>query len=185
MKRLFIAFKITPDTNYLSIYNHIKNARSADRITWVKPDVTHFTLHFFGETAENNIPVISECARKAASEIETFEISIANTGIFGSRYDPRVIWFGIDPNKKLTQLHSNLKSELATQGWISDRQNFVPHITVGRIKEIRDKSLFQEDINKVRNAFIMQQKVDHITLYESILRPQGPEYIALEQFKLK
>ena len=185
MKRLFIAFKITPDTNYLSIYNRIKNARSADRITWVKPDVTHFTLHFFGETAENNIPVISECARKAVSENETFEIRIANTGIFGSRYDPRVIWFGIDPNEKLTQLHSNLKNELATQGWIPDRQNFVPHITVGRIKEIRDKTLFQEDMNKVRNAFIMQQKVDHITLYESILHPQGPEYIALEEFRLK
>jgi RNA 2',3'-cyclic 3'-phosphodiesterase len=185
MKRLFIAFKITPDTNYLSIYNRIKNARSADRITWVKPDITHFTLHFFGEMAENKIPVISECARKAVSEIESFEIQIANTGIFGSRYDPRVIWFGIVPNEKLTQLHSNLKNELAAQGWIPDRQNFVPHITVGRIKEIRDKSLFQDDMSKLRTIAIMKQNVDHITLYESILRPQGPEYIALEQFKLK
>ena len=185
MKRLFIAFKITPDTNYLSIYNRIKNARTADRITWVKPDVTHFTLHFFGETAENRIPVISECAKKAVASIDQFEIQIANTGIFGSRYDPRVIWFGIEANEKLTQLHLNLKNELAVQGCIPDRQNFVPHITVGRIKEIRDKTMFQEDLGKVRTVSIMKQKIDHITLYESILRPQGPEYIELESFWLK
>jgi 2'-5' RNA ligase len=179
MKRLFAAIKIHPSSRYISLFNEISASMNHERIKWVEPENMHLTLKFFGETAENKIPLINQALQAAASESEPFTIDIANTGIFGSRYDPKVIWFGINNNKELQLLAENIFSALEAYGWPRDRQNFVPHLTIGRIKEIKDKALFQQIISKYNTIEIQQEKVTEIILYESILDRKGPTYVKI------
>lgn len=177
MKRLFAAIKIHPSATYTNLLNDLSALLCHERIKWVEPGNMHLTLKFFGETAENKIPDISHAIQAAATRSQPFTIGIANTGIFGSRYDPKVIWFGINRNEELLRLAENIFSELETRGWTRDRQNFVPHLTIGRIKEIKDKKLFQQVISKYNSIEIQQENVTEVILYESILTREGPIYV--------
>ena len=177
MKRLFAAIKIHPSASYISLFNEISSSLHHERIKWVEPKNTHLTLKFFGETDETKILSIQLAIETAVTQSKQFTLKIANTGIFGSRYDPKVVWFGIELNAELENLVRNIFTELAKCGWEADRQNFVPHLTIGRIKELKDKPLFHKIISKYNTVEIQEEKVTEITLYESILRPEGPLYI--------
>jgi len=177
MKRLFAAIKIHPSASYISLFNEISSSLQHERIKWVEPSNTHLTLKFFGETDETKIPAIRQSIETAVAQSKPFTLKIANTGIFGSRYDPKVIWFGIEQNSELENLVLNIFTELAKCGWEQDRQNFVPHLTVGRIKELKDKPLFQKIVGKYNTIEIQEENVTKIILYESILRREGPLYV--------
>jgi len=184
MKRLFAAIKIHPTAKYISLFNEITSSLRHERIKWVEPENMHLTLKFFGETDEKRIPAIWQALKLAAAENQPFRIKISDTGIFGSRYDPRVVWFGIEHQLMLEKLANSVLTELEKNGWERDRQNFVPHLTIGRIKEIQDKTLFQQIIGKHKRIEIQDEKVTEIILYQSILRREGPLYIKEAAFEL-
>lgn len=183
MKRLFAAIKIHPSQSYLQVFKEISSSLRHERIKWVEPENIHLTLKFFGETDEIKIPDICLALQNAALLSGSLILKIANVGIFGSRYDPKVIWLGIEKNPELEKLAKNILTELEKYGWQADRQNFVPHLTIGRIREIMDKPLFQQIISKYHDIGIQEENVTEIILYESILRREGPLY--LKEFSVK
>jgi len=185
MKRLFAAIKIQPSSGFKTVLDSLSSGLHYEHIKWVEPENMHLTLKFFGETGEERIPGIAEALKTASSKTQPFTLRINRTGIFGSRYDPRVIWFGIDPEPALQQLAADVFVELQKAGWDPDSRNFVPHLTIGRIKQLKDKMLFQDFIQKYRDAFIQEQPVTEVVLYESILHREGPQYIALNRFPLR
>ena len=69
-------------------------------------------------------------------------------------------------------------------GWPRDRPNFRPHVTVGRIKFIKDKRFFQQTLSKFKNIELQTVPVGRFYLIESKLRPQGPVHEVVEEFKL-
>jgi len=184
MKRLFAAIKIHPSARYISIFNEITSSLRHERIKWVEPENMHLTMKFFGETDEKKIPGIKQAIEAAAESSNHLQLKVANTGIFGSHYDPKVIWFGIEKLNELESLAKNIFTELEKRGYNTDRQNFVPHLTIGRIKDLKDKSLFQQIISKYTTVEIQEEKVTEIILYESILRREGPLYIEVFSAKL-
>ena len=177
MKRLFAAIKIHPSPQYISLFNEISSSLRHERIKWVEPSTMHLTLKFFGETDETKIPAICHALETAVAQSKPFTLKISNTGIFGSHYDPKILWFGIDKLDELENLARNIFTELVKYGWEADRQNFVPHLTIGRIKELKDKPLFQKIVRKYNTVEIQEEKVTEIILYESILRREGPLYV--------
>jgi 2'-5' RNA ligase len=184
MKRLFAAIKIHPSTRFINVLNEISSSLRHERIKWVEPENMHLTLKFFGETDEEQIPAIILALQTAVSISKPFILKIAKTAIFGSRYDPKVIWFGIEKHPALDNLAKNIFTELQKCGWQPDRQNFVPHLTIGRIREIKDKQLFQKIISNFSTLEIQEEVVTEIILYESILRREGPLYIKVFSVKL-
>jgi RNA 2',3'-cyclic 3'-phosphodiesterase len=184
MKRLFAAIKIHPSARYISLFNEITFSLRHERIKWVEPENIHLTLKFFGETDEKQIPAIIQALETAIVNSKPFTLKITYTGIFGSHYAPKVIWFGIEKRAELDKLAKNIFTELEKCGYQPDRQNFVPHLTIGRIKELKDKSLFHQIIHKYNEADIQDENVTEIILYESILRREGPMYIKVFSVKL-
>jgi len=184
MKRLFAAVKIHPSDEFLKTYNSLKTGLKFCRITWVKPDSIHVTLKFFGETEEKRIPEISRVLKEVASSHKPFASELVNVGIFGSSYNPKVIWFGIGNAEPLKELGIDVLKSVETIGWEHDRQNFVPHLTIGRIKEIPDKHLFQKMIDEHKKTWMQEIQVREFHLYESILQKEGPVYKIVESYKL-
>lgn len=181
-KRLFAAINIQANETFSDLYHNLRQILGFHIIKWVELSNIHITLKFFGEVPELEIPVIIEALKSSATGIQSFKINIRQTGIFGSYYNPRVIWFGIEANPMLLKLNENIKTSLENIGFISDRQNFVPHLTVGRIKEIRDKNHFQEVIAGFRDFKFQESLVNEFHLFESILHREGPEYNIIETF---
>jgi 2'-5' RNA ligase len=182
MRRLFIAIDIIPDSNFCDIYAKLKSTSTKlDKINWVKPDLMHLTLKFLGETPENKIPAIVKEIKSASFGISSFELKIGTIGAFGSRYQPRVLWFGIDKSEPLEQIHTQIQKEIRKLGFKPDFGNFVPHITLARINKIDDKQKFWKSIESLQTPFIQEIKVNKIILYESILNERIPVYEVVEE----
>ncbi|MFH1120195.1 MAG: RNA 2',3'-cyclic phosphodiesterase [Bacteroidota bacterium] len=181
--RLFVAIKIDPQEKFVNTYGFLKQALDFNIIKWVELQSIHLTLKFIGDTNPDEIPHIVSALGKACEEIEPFELNIADTGVFGSNYNPKVIWFGITPNEILRKLAQNVSSNLETVGILGDRQNFVPHLTIGRIREIKDKKYFQQLMGRFHQVELQNQLVTGFELYESILRREGPIYNVLETYR--
>jgi RNA 2',3'-cyclic 3'-phosphodiesterase len=185
MKRLFTAVKIHPSPEFLNTYNSLRSGLHFAWITWVKPESIHVTLKFFGETEEKLIPAISEVLWEVAGRHQPFTSELVNVGIFGSSYDPKVIWFGMEKAEPLKELGADVLKALESIGWERDRQNFVPHLTIGRIKNVPDKHLFQTIIDMHKKTRMQEVRVTEFHLYESILTREGPIYKVLDTFKLE
>jgi RNA 2',3'-cyclic 3'-phosphodiesterase len=184
MKRLFAAIKIHPDKNFLDQLHRLQTQMDHEKIKWVEDHNIHITLKFFGETDERKIPEISGVLTKVAGGVPAFGFHFQSLGVFGSKYDPRVVWIGIEPYDLLVNLMKKLHAELKTIGYEPDRQNLVPHLTIGRIKEIKDKQLFQLTIEKFREISSSEMMAGEIILYESILKREGPVYSVQKTFPL-
>jgi 2'-5' RNA ligase len=185
MKRLFIAIKIEQDQSFTEIYRELSSRLSYENLRFVEPDKLHLTLRFLGDTDENKIPDIDRMMKKSAQASKIFTLDINHTGVFGSSYNPRVLWFGIDNNDLLMQLQTRIELDLTKVGFFRDRQNFVPHLTLTRIKQLKDLKLFQKIISEFRERKIMKQEVRSFSLIESILLKEGPIYNTLSTYTLQ
>ncbi len=185
MKRLFLALKIHPDNQFFLKLEAIKSSLAHEQIKWVDPKNIHITLKFFGETSEEAIPSINNTITIIANATPPFTIKLHNLGIFGSYYNPRVIWTGIEPYTTLEQLMQNINQKLEVDGCLATRQNLVPLLTLGRIKHLKYKTLFRRVCENFRDIDSEPERIDELFLFESILHEKGPEYKRLNHFPLK
>jgi RNA 2',3'-cyclic 3'-phosphodiesterase len=184
-KRLFVGLPITPDPALGMLLARLKNSFHQSRINWVKLQNLHLTLKFLGETPVDMIPALNEALGAVASQHQAFAYSFDKCGVFGSRYDPRVIWVGAESYPEaMKNLAHEVLNACALAGFPRDRQNFVPHLTLGRIKKLADKSHFQDVMRHLPAATYQQLSVNEFHLYESELHPTGSEYTILSTFRL-
>ena len=185
MKRLFVAVRIKPDPDFLNVFFRLKKDLEYEKINWVDVNNLHFTLKFLGKTETSEITNVTETLEHIAQTTKAFDIKIENLGIFGSRYQPRVIRAGIDKSETLLSLGENVLNNLDKAGFKRDRQNFVPHITLGRIKHIRDKAHLKQVIDTNKPRLLQHYQFKSFYLYDSILTPEGPHYKVVKSFFLQ
>ncbi|MEI6124008.1 MAG: RNA 2',3'-cyclic phosphodiesterase [Bacteroidota bacterium] len=183
MKRIFAAVKIEPQQALHSLTGHLQQALAADHIKWVPLENMHITLKFFGETPIDKVHQIADVLNETTNTT-SFDIEFTRLGIFGSSYKPRVIWLGVNDAGYLSGLAKNIQNAIVPLGYEIDRQNFVPHLTLGRINAIADKTYFQKIIDSLSEQKFEKQTISTLYLYESILSPSGPKYHILEAYKL-
>jgi 2'-5' RNA ligase len=185
MKRLFLAIPLSPETEFLALLHKLRSELYYERINWVKLQNMHLTLKFLGPTADEKIPEIITTVNEILTDWERFGLEFNKTGIFGSRYQPRVLWLGMkDVPEQLDLLAESVLDAMDKIGFARDRQNFVPHLTLGRIKNLTDKPRFQEVIGKIPQKSYIHKSVAELLLYESILHKEGPEYRVIHSFKI-
>lgn len=185
MKRLFIAFDFKLNKDFLEFYSHVRSVfTKLDKFNMVKPALMHVTLKFLGETEEGEIDSIIQGIQNAAKDIPAFTVQTGKLGVFGSRYQPRVLWLGIEKKAELEQLHKQLNKEMRKTGFKPDFGNFVPHLTLTRINKIDDKHYFWKKMKSLPQDFVQQIHVDKIILYESILDGHVPVYEKIKEFSL-
>jgi 2'-5' RNA ligase len=183
-KRLFIAIKILPESKFREIFQSLKVELDDERIKWVEMENIHVTLKFFGDTDEKQIPLITAAVRRGVITVPSFDIELRHLGLFGGYYKPRVIWAGIEPLEPLQELSSAVNKAILPLGYPLPEEPFTPHLTLGRIKFVRDKKKLANLVDKQKDASLQVQHIDSLYLFESILRSQGPLYQALEKFDL-
>lgn len=184
MKRLFAAIKVVPEVNLLQTYGEMRKMLRDEQINWVDERKIHITLKFFGDTAEDAIPPIISLFDDIAHRHQSFEVDLEGTGIFGSSYNPRVIWFGMKHSEAIGLLAEDVLNTLHRNGFLRDDQHFRPHLTVGRVKHLESKKYFQQVIDRFKTTYLQKIPVSHFELIESKLTPRGPVYTTLETFGL-
>jgi 2'-5' RNA ligase len=185
MKRLFVAIHLRPSDTLLVLLASLKARLGHERINWVRPENMHLTLKFMGATPDFKIADINSSLEGAVKGLGAFSYTFDRIGIFGSRHDPRVLWLGMqERNHCLDRLAEAVINATDAIGFSRDRQNFVPHLTLGRIHRLSDKKLFSTIISSIPQTTYISGMVDEIVLYESVLQSQGPKYFVLERYPL-
>lgn len=186
MKRLFIAIHFQAAPELSELLENLARKLKHERINWVQPGNLHLTLKFIGETADERINDIVTVMQQAADNQNKFAFNLDKIGIFGSSYNPRVLWIGsMETVPQMLVLANTILDGCDAIGFPRDRQNFVPHLTLGRIKGLNDKKFFQQVMQKIPQQHFQQSEVNEIRLYESILRKEGPIYVVQKTVMLK
>lgn len=185
MKRTFLALPISLAAEYDTLRSELRRRTPFDDITWVADDLSHLTIRFIGKTPEDKIPRIIEGVNEIASHTAPLDLQINKLGVFGSHYAPRVLWLGIEPTPQLLQLYSEINSLLDNLGLTPQEENFVPHITLGRIKKIDDKKRFWQTFQELQPSFHQQFHIDELHFIRSRLESTGPIYSSLHIAQLQ
>jgi 2'-5' RNA ligase len=184
MKRIFIAVKIDPGENLMNMISILKTGLKDERIKWTESENFHVTLAFLGDTEETKIKAINNMLKATCEGFGEFEIIIKGAGVFKNFNDPRIIWTGIETSEKLNELHDCIKSGLKDTGISLEERTLSPHLTLGRIKSIRDNDKLRSLVAKFLNTEMQNQPVNDVILYESILFQTGPVYKPLGKYPL-
>jgi len=134
------------------------------------PENLHTTIEFLGDVDEPDVEFIIARAKRGLGKLETGPLHYTHTGVFrtGSR---RIFWFGLkDP--WLTAVSRSLKTALGIPN-----DEFHPHVTVARAKAMTGPvRRFEKSFLELSSVPLIQDR-SRIVLYQSILGPEGPNYI--------
>ena len=186
MKRIFIAVDIS-DRARSAAAAYIETLRGEFRqvrVGWERAEKLHLTMKFLGACETRQLQELENIAARIAAEIPRFTIQIADTGVFPNARSPRVLWIDVkDAAGNLTKIHELLESECEKIGFEKERRRFVPHITIGRVKEPSKARELAE--KHTRNKFEpVESSVPEIVIYESNLLPAGSVYSVVSKHEL-
>lgn len=105
------------------------------RISWIKKGNIHLTLKFIGDTPEDEISQITSVIQPIIENTCIMEFQITGTGCFPKKERPRILWLGIDGDlSPLQELVTKINEALDPLGYPKVEKDFIPHLTLARIK---------------------------------------------------
>ncbi len=184
MKRIFIAIKIELNPDFEVILSQLKKELKEERIRWVADENQHLTLQFLGDLNEAQISKIIKALGSLTAETSSFSFLLKRLSYFGKRKNPAVVFIGIKEADQLNCFVEKLQRSLEEFGFEGMQRKYSPHLTLGRMKFIKNKTHFFATLEKFSNNEQQTIQVKEIILYESILKPTEPEYRVLQKFSL-
>ena len=180
MQRTFIALHIEPQKEMSDCILHLQDALRMEKIKWVDPGKLHITLRFLGDTNAEQVGAAGRILEETVPGFASPEVVFRGLGLFRNLRDPRVLWIGMDPGKILPEFKSTLDRKITDLGFQSEDRKFKPHLTLARIKNIRNRDLLEDLIHQFRDSLFQINRIEKLIYYESILRPEGPQYLPLK-----
>ena len=181
--RIFIAVEIPEAIKEKISYIEQELKGEVEKIKWVNPELVHFTLKFLGEISEEGLRKVKEITLQIARKYSPFTLNIEGMGVFPGYSSPRVIWIGVDEGKEMIgKLAEKLDKELGKVGFVREKREWVPHLTVGRVKFLREKEKLKELIYSREKIEVGKMKVENLSIIQSHLSPKGPIYKTIEKF---
>lgn len=149
-------------------------------VKWVAPENLHLTLKFLGEADENKVPEIISALKGTTSAHKRFIINVHGTGVFPNTSWPKVIWVGLESEGGLLALHSEIEKAVEPLGFKPEKRAFTPHLTIGRIKAIRNRSDKPQQLERLMHEIEARKdedfgsfEVSRVELIKSDLQPAG------------
>lgn len=174
--RLFFAYDIDGETKNFLIKQSKDYKKKFNGIKWVIPENMHLTVKFLGEYEypENIINSINILLKnKRIKKIENKLILNKISG-FPSPFNARVIVAILHDDPILINNYYEIEKAMEQLGFKREYRKFIPHITLGRSKtplKIIEKEFENYSVDP-----------GSLTLYQSILKKEGPVYKIITKF---
>lgn len=132
---------------------------------WTKKENLHITLEFLGYLTDEELIELCQKTKEMASGKMVFNIHL-NKICYGppNKKPPRMVWVVGEKIKEF---------------------NFIPHITLGRIKTWEFGQIEPEERPEINEDISLSFEVNSIEVMESQLKRGGSEYTVLESTPLK
>ncbi len=173
--RIFIAFDISEEAKeeLFRIGELIKQNSSEDvKLRLVSKENMHLTLKFIGDVQPNVAEKVKDKLKEA--KFESFEAYLEGISLFPNEDYIRVVFVGLKPEDKIIELQKKIEDALKEFKFEND-YSFKPHLTIARVKFVKDKKKFVEILNKIKVEKV-KFKVDSFKLMQSTLAKEGSVY---------
>jgi len=158
-----------------------KVIREFGEMSIVKPENMHLTLKFLGEVDDKQAGKVSNALESV--QYMRYDATIRGLGVFPKPDYVRVVWAGVEDEGRTKELASIVDSIMKPLGFPAEK-DFQPHLTLARVKFLKDKSKLAEVIERRSNEVFGSYTVDKLLLMKSVLSPKGPEYSVVKEIKL-
>lgn len=169
--RLFISVNFDEETKD-ALCRHIEALRGiADSGNFTRRSNLHLTLAFIGEALQ--IGGIVDTIDSI--NMDRFQLKLAGTGKF-KRSGGDIYWVGVEKNPQLILLHKLLTRSLARKGIVLDKNEFKPHLTLGRevvLSEYADTSVldgikYDKPVSVDRVSLMKSERINGVLTYTEI-----------------
>lgn len=183
--RTFIAIKINPNKQLLDQFRAFKLLFKNERINWVTEDNLHLTLRFIGNTTRQQLYDLVDQLEALSIKQGSFQIRLKGCGYFKSKGNPRVLFVIVEEEQLLTELNAEIETAVTETGFLPELKTFRPHVTLGRIKKMENKTRFTSIIDDMPAKEYQELYVSEFILYQSILSSSKPVYKIIQTFQIK
>jgi len=186
--RTFIAIELSDElkASLARVQSHLK-CSDAD-VKWVEKENIHLTLKFLGEITEDKAANIKTIMDKIGSSSKPFKISLKDIGAFPNTESPRIIWVGLNKGaEESAEITKRLEEELSKIGFEFETRPFAAHLTIGRVRSLKNKEALKEKICSSSASIFStnnSQWIISLTLFQSTLTSKGSIYTKLHEARL-
>jgi 2'-5' RNA ligase len=185
--RLFIA--IHPEESTLQhverISRFVQGRVEGAPVRWLPASQLHLTLKFLGEL--DALAADDLRARLRDVHWRQFTLGIDRLELLPPRGTPRIVGLGIGGQvDELRELQDQVESAAAAAGVSRDTRPFLPHVTIGRVKDESwrlGRTLRDLELPAVEAR--LTWRVASFELMHSQLSSDGPDYRLLERYPLQ
>lgn len=185
MRRVFIAINL-PDSAKEQLIKFQKKW-SDFPVRWIRAENLHLTLAFLGSLSDQEVGRVCENLTEMELKQYPFLISLnkINYGPPGEKI-PGLVWAQGEECSQLDLLREEVSNILKSSiGFIPERRNFLPHITIGRVKKWEWKKIEPEERLNISENISINFEVQSVEIMESKLKRTGAQYIELGSTPLK
>jgi len=169
VKRLFIALDLPEDLalRLAEVDPGIEGLR------WTPAERLHLTLCFLGNVEEEAQARLVEMLDGVACE--PFELRVKGCGCF-AKHGGFVLWAGVeDPSEALSALHKEVADAVRAAGLDPGPSRLHPHLTLARARRGKP-GMIRDFLDANAAGEFGELMVGGVTLYSSVLKPEGPDY---------
>ena len=175
--RLFFAIELGAELLDLLEETTAPLRTEAPELSWVGRDKRHLTLKFLGNVEEEDVARLIVATDRAASRHATLEMTVREIGAFPNFRRARVVWIGVEQERRLELLHHDLEIECEGAGFEVEGRPFRPHVTLARVRNPLPVDRMRSFARVARSVRVRAMvPVERITLFESTLAPSGARY---------
>ncbi len=174
--RAFISIELPKEVRD-ELWKLQKGFKDFAKIKWVAKKNIHCCLKFLRDVSGSKIEKVKEALKKV--KFESFGISTNKIGVFPNESHVNVIWVDLEPVSKIINLQSEIEDSL--HGLFERDKRFAVHVTIGRVKSVKDKKKFIEKLKSLK-VKKLKFKIENFNLLKSELTKEGPKYKILEKF---
>ncbi len=185
--RTFFALDLPEDVRDAIVEAQGRLRSAADgKVNWVERENLHVTMKFLGDVHDADLADALRAAASAVASVPRFELDVRGVSTVppGGR-DLRMLWVNVhEPTGRLVELFGALEDALASQGFGREDREFHAHVTLARVKHLRDARPLREAVKDLADADFGSATAAELTAYASRLTPQGPVYTPMGRLPL-
>lgn len=154
---------------------------------WVPKQNLHLTLAFLGYLNEEGLEKVMNSLAIVGQRHHPFSFFLDYIS-YGpdKKFPPRLLWLKGKSNEALLELKKNIDEVLNESiGYIPETRDFIPHITLARIKKWQWRQIDPEDRPQINKRVNFKIPVNSFEIMESHLKRSGAQYEILKSISLK
>ena len=183
--RTFIGIPVRVGDEFLRAREELMKSLEEERISWVASNRYHVTLRFIGDTGLPAVRAIKKALREQVEVPHRSHVKLGHPGIFGPRKKPRVIWIGFENTGIFDTLKTAVDRLTEDCGIHPVEQPFRAHLTLGRIRSLKDNHNLTRSIEALKEAFSYEVLLESLVFYRSEMGDGGPVYTHLEKLDFR